>query len=115
MKGHGDVFGLETSHSVALDDAPGVAVKASQGLLYGWHIKNRDPTACYVQIFNAAAVGDVTLGTTKPKLSVGIEANGKAEASFERPFTFDTGIVIFSTETAEGSTAAVCDAEIFFA
>jgi len=115
MKGPGDVFGLEVSHNELLDDSPGVAVKASQGLVYGWHIKNNDPTACYVQFFNAAAVGDVSLGTTTPKLSIGIEASGKAEASLAKPIIFDTGIVIFSTETSGGSTAAVCDADIFFA
>ena len=115
MKGHGDVFGLEVSHNAALDDSPGIAVKASQGLLYGWHIKNTTPAALYVQFFDAAAVGDVNLGTTTPKLSVGIEPNGKAEASFDRPFTFGTGICIFSTTTVGGSTAAVSDADIFFA
>jgi len=115
MKGHGDVFGVEVSHNEALDDSPGITVKASQGLLYGWHIKNTTPAALYVQFFDAAGVGDVTLGTTTPKLSIGIEANGKAESSLARPFTFGLGICIFSTTTVGGNTAAASDVDVFFA
>jgi hypothetical protein len=115
MKGHGDVFGLEVSHNEALDADPGITVKASQGLLYGWHIKNATPAALYVQFFDAAGVGDVNLGTTTPKLSIGIEANGKAEASYPLPMTFGLGICIFSTTTVGGSTDAASDVDVFFA
>jgi len=113
--GPGDVFAVEVSHNVALDDDPGILVKSSQGLLYGWHIKNTTAAALYVQIFDAAALADVNLGTTIPSLSIGIEANGKAEMPLPLPIVFGNGIAIFSTTTAGGSTAAISDTDIFFA
>jgi len=115
MKGHGDVYGLDVSHSEALDDDPGILAKSSAGLLYGWHIKNIAAANGYVQVFDVAALASVNLGTTTPKFSIGIEASGKAELSLPFPLLFANGIAIFATTTAGGSTAGSADVELFFA
>lgn len=89
-------------------------VVGNAALLYGWHIKNTTGAALYVQIFDAAAAGDVTLGTTAPTLSIGIEANGQTGLGLETPLKFEKGIVVASTTTVNGSTGAVSDTQLFY-
>lgn len=109
-----EVAHLSAYRAVGLDDSPGVVIKDSPGLLFGWHIKNTTAAALYVQLFDADELTDVTLGTTVSKLSVGIEANGKAEISLPKGIRFNTGIVAFATTDAGGSTGAAADAMFFF-
>lgn len=110
-----DVGGVSVTLSAALDDSPGILIKATQCLLYGWHIKNTTAAALYVQFFNVAALASVTLGTTAPDMSIGIEANGMAQAALTKPIYFTNGLAIFSTTTATGSTAAASDVNTFWA
>lgn len=91
---------------VALDDSPGLAVKASQGILHALAIINTTAAVAYVQIFDKAAVADVTLGTTTPDMVLGLSAN-QATYFADMDIVFTNGIVLFSTTTATGSTAAV--------
>lgn len=109
-----DVGALAVSHNVALDDSPLILVAASSRLLYGWLIHNRTSADAYVQLFNAAEVGDVTLGTTKPRMVIPMLANDIDKRTI-KPVLFDLGIVIGSTTTIEGSSAAIQDVDILFA
>jgi len=101
--------------TLSLDDAPGAAVKASAGLLYGWHIQNAAAAITYVQVFDAAAVGDVILGTTTPLFVIGIGSSVHASLTLETPIIFATGIVVFATTTPTGATGATVHAAWFIA
>lgn len=110
-----DVGGLAASYTAALDDSPGILVKATQGLLFGWHIKNTTGAALYVQIFDVAALASVTLGTTVPYVSLGLAANASSSAAFPVPIACNNGIAVFSTTTAGGNTGAASDCVFFYA
>lgn len=116
VKSDADVKGLKPHLSSALDDSPVVLVVAGQSLLYGWHIKASHATlAAYVQVFDAAAIADVSLGTTVPKLSIGAGILGTAEGGPAKPIAFGLGICIACASTALGSTASTADVNLFYA
>ncbi len=50
-------------------------VKTSGGNLLGWNIINPNGSAVYVKLFDSLAA-DVTVGTTTPKLTIMVPANG---------------------------------------
>lgn len=118
MKAHGDVFSLEPGSFLALDDAPGLLIKGSQGLIYGWHCSGQTADPAYVQVFDSATLGAVTLGSTVPKFVIAVP--GEAEGKFSSlilpfPITMALGICVFSTTTPDGSTAKATDGQIFHA
>jgi hypothetical protein len=79
------------------------SVKASAGQLYGWYIYNPNASVAYVQIFDLAT-GSVTLGTTTPKMSLGIPAGSAANIELSNGIAFATAISIAITTTRAGST-----------
>lgn len=80
-------------------------VKGAAGLLGSIYCYNPNATVGYVQIFDAASTGAVTLGTTAPKLSIGIPAtSGNGIPLSAIGITFLTGIQVAATTTATGST-----------
>ena len=91
----------------ALLTATPVAVKGSAGSLFGVDFTNTGISAAYVQIFNAATAGAVTLGTTVPKLVFWVPAGGAWEEKFcaGGEIAFSAGIVVAATTTPTGSTA----------
>ena len=116
VKSDADVKGLKPHLSAALDASPVVLVVAGQSLLYGWHIKASHATlAAYVQIFDAAAIADVSVGTTTPTLAVGAGILGTAEGNPAKPIMFKNGICIACCSTATGSTDSTADVNIFYA
>lgn len=80
-------------------------VKGSAGRLHRIIIQNPNTSVAWVQIFNAATTGAVTLGTTAALYSVPILASGVFEDFFDYSDTFSAGIVIAATTTATGATA----------
>ena len=83
------------------------AIKSSAagqlGLLY---CENPNNSVAYVQIFDVATAGGVTLGTTTPKLSFSIPATNAAGFTLSViGVKFSNGIQIAATTTATGSTA----------
>ena len=107
-----DVGALKCSFTAALDDDPKVLVATGQRLLYGWMVQGTNAAVGYVQVFDAAAIADVTLGTTVPDLVITTESNaiGAGSAlSLYKPIKFAKGIVIASTTTATGSTGVTND------
>ncbi len=80
------------------------SVIASQAaVLEDYYIYNPNSSVAYVQIFDVATSGGVTLGTTTPKWSVGVPATSAANVS-RLGLSFANGIQVAATTTATGST-----------
>ncbi len=82
----------------------GVAVDASPGQVYDYQIYNGNATVCYIQFFDQTQAL-TNLGTTVPKRSIGIPANGGANLALPNGWPFATAITIGATTTRAGSTA----------
>jgi hypothetical protein len=91
------------------------AVKASAGQIYGYQFFNGTAATAYVQLFDIAT-GSVTLGTTAPKLSIGIPAGGSFMLSHENGVQYATAISVACTTTRAGLTAPASsiDLNIFY-
>lgn len=71
-----------------------------------FNIANPNSTLVYVQFFDAATTGAVTLGTTAPTCWVAVPAlGGVVDTSFVQGFVFKLGVVVAATTTPTGSTA----------
>ena len=83
-----------------------LVVAGAHSLMQGGDIHNKGAADCYLQIFDAATAGAVTLGTTVPLRHFWSPANGAwtIETSVEG-IKFANGIVIAATTTETGSTA----------
>jgi hypothetical protein len=86
------------------------------GRLGGYFVDNPNASQAYLQIFDANSASSITLGTTAPKLSFGIPANGAANLSISDGIRFLNGIVIAVTTTRTGGTgpASTVDYNIWF-
>lgn len=94
------------------------AIKSSaQSKLGGYILGNPNSTNAYLQIFNVATAGAVTLGTTVPKLSVFLPPFGGANVDFDSGVDFSAGIQVAATTTEAGLTALTTNitANILFA
>lgn len=69
---------------------------------------NEDTAARFLQVFDAAAIADVTLGTTRPDYVL-VAAQNAADNYHGSGLKFNKGIVVAPTTTATGSTAAADD------
>lgn len=79
---------------------------AGARVLTDYFVENPHASAkAFLQIFDAAAPTDVTLGTTVPKWSIPLAA-GKAANLANLAIGFANGIVIAGTTTATGNTTA---------
>jgi hypothetical protein len=84
-----------------------VLVKAGQCKITGYHLLNNTAAVAFLQVFDAAAAADVTLGTTVAVLSLGLPASGGAVSALgEMGYQFTKGIVVAGTTTATGSSTA---------
>lgn len=101
--------------NASVDDAPGVLVRAGNTLLTGYSILNATAAVAYVQLFDAAALADVTLGTTTPTYVIGNAASDVIARSFAYPLYFALGLCIFSTTTATGLTGAAQNVSLEYA
>jgi len=79
-------------------------VVGAAAVLESYYVYNPNSSVAYVQIFDVATAGAVTLGATAPKWSIGIPANGAANLS-GLGLTCANGIQVAATTTATGSTA----------
>lgn len=85
-----------------------VLVSGSRCVMAAVKAINTTAAAAYLQLFDAAAVADVTVGTTVPRWVVKSAANDPSTDP-DLPaggLKFMNGIVIASTTTALGSTGA---------
>lgn len=111
----GDVGHAVPKFSAGVDDSPGVLVQAGETLLYGYSILNTTAAAAYLQLFNAAALTDVTLGTTVPDYVIGNAASAVIGRSLCKPLSFSLGLVMFSTTASGGDTGAAQDVSLEYA
>lgn len=79
-----------------------VAVNASGGNVYGYHIYNPNGSTAYVQFFNVASAS-VTVGTTTPNMVVAIPPLGWADLDGGMPIGFATALTVAATTTSTGS------------
>lgn len=101
-----DVGHSQPQFNASVDDDPGVLVQAGETLLYGYSILNGTAAVAYLQLFDAAALANVNLGTTVADYVIGNAASAVTARSLKKPLYFSLGLVIFSTTTATGSTGA---------
>lgn len=98
------MWGNVESNSLAGTATLLVGYRCTLGEVHGI---NTTASKAYVQLFDAAAVSAVTLGTTVPRRVLTVPASDSA--SLEMPsdgLVFDNGIVAAATTTALGSTGA---------
>ena len=80
------------------------AVKSGATYLYTLEIDNADSAKRYLQLFDAAATGDGTLGTTTPSYVIGLASAAMKSVSFCIPMKFELGLVYAMTTTDTGSS-----------
>jgi hypothetical protein len=91
------------------------SIKGSAGVLFGLQAINTTASVRWVQIFDAATTGAVTLGTTKPDYEVQLPANSQVFAvlpDFGVPFT--AGIIYAATTGEAGGTPGSAGDVILF-
>ncbi len=93
----------------ALDDSPGVLLKAGEAYLLSCSYHNTTAADAYIQIFNAVQLSDVTLGTTTADYVIPCDANETDSVPISIPIKFSLGICVFSTTAHNNSTGAVVD------
>jgi hypothetical protein len=90
-----------------LDESPLVLVAAGPVELAWFFIYNNDSAAGFVQLFDAASIGDVTLGSTAPSIIIGIAATNWAQGALAIPMIFTKGIVsAFTSDLSNGGTGS---------
>lgn len=84
--------------------------------LYGVEAVNSDDKVYYIQLFDATAAADVTLGTTTPDYVVMVPCRASATNKGildrdwnEEPLRFAKGLVYAITDTATGTGAPTTD------
>ncbi len=92
----------------ALTNTP-VLLRAGLTDLWGWNIINKNAAIEFVQLFNAATAGAVTLGTTVPnyviQLTTGVDVATVLNLNQDMRISFPLGLVVACTTTETGSTA----------
>lgn len=79
------------------------------GRVVGYHLFNPGTSVAYLQLFDASAIANVSLGSTVPFMSLGVGAGAAAfiPVSLQNfGYDFVNGLVIASTLTFNGSGAA---------
>lgn len=102
-----------TPYYQASGNATAQLVKTGYTLLHSWEVENPNSSAThgqlYLQLFDAAATTDVTVGTTTPDQTYKIDpgdgtTNGGGSKHYEAPLRFSKGLVWAITTTRSGST-----------
>ena len=83
-----------------------ILVRSGPATLSGFTVNNPNGSEIFIQMFDAAATGDVTLGSTVCDEPIKVAANGSVAVFQKGPISFfDLGLVIAATTTEGGSTA----------
>lgn len=96
------------------DDIAGTAtlVQAGETLLGSYSLHNTTGADAFLQCFDAASAGAVTVGTTAADYIIPVGANGIENDTFGKPMYFKNGLVIASTTATDGSTGAAMDVNL---
>jgi hypothetical protein len=75
------------------------------------NVLNANAAIVYLQLFDAAAAADVTIGTTVPDKTIKIEASVAPIISFNIPPRFNKGLcyAITTTDTGAIAVGSACD------
>ena len=105
--------GASSSRSFNDDaDATKVLLRAGDTLINSIDMHNVTAADAFLQLFDAAATGDVTLGTTVPNYVIPNTANGGVGRSFPVPLFFTLGVVYASTTATGNDSGAAQDLSI---
>lgn len=107
---------MATTKNVKFKDSGQIALTNTATLvqgykteLCGWSLQNTNASAVWVQLFNAATAGAVTVGTTPATRHILLPASAsvvvKPSSDTEFGYPFSAGLVAAATTTATGSTA----------
>jgi hypothetical protein len=83
------------------------------GTLNGLSIINNQAAAIFVQIFDVATAGAVTLGTTVPNLEFNLAANATLVPNLGPGMRFRTGLQMASTTLEGGAVASAAGVMVF--
>ena len=98
-------MGYGRYYSDANWDGAATLVTGSPVVIGSIFIDNENAAARFLQVFNANAVADVTLGTTEPQLNIRVPATDNRSVVLAVGADFDLGVVIALTTTTRGDTA----------
>ena len=110
----GDTGPLKPFSIDDLDADPVVRVQEGYTLLHGWNIHNTTAADAFLLCYSAAAIADVTVGTTVPDYIVPVGANAILSDHNENGIQFPLGLCIASTTTTGGSTDAAQDINLSY-
>lgn len=96
-------YNTSVFRSVDLDETE-EQVSATPVQVFGWNIFNDSAASIFVQFYNATAA-NVTVGTTTPVLTVGIEAGKSVDMEWTNPIRFDTALSVAATTGPTGAGA----------
>lgn len=114
-KSDADIQGIKVSRQAGLADTC-VLIHTGQTLFYAIHVVNRTSATAFVQFFNAAAITDVTLGTTTPVMSLGIHGSTNEFIHMPKALNdFPLGLVVASTTDVGDAIGAEQDVMVFYA
>lgn len=94
------------SYSASLDASP-VLVFQGRGNLYGFLVEDNSGDDIFVQVFDAASIGDVTVGTTVPAFTFRV----KADQAFgkdvnDSPYKFFANGCVVAVTTLRNNTVS---------
>lgn len=97
---------MATPYRNATLQATAALVLGNKLKVIGLQVDNFANTArSYLQLYNAAAAADVTVGTTTPDKTMVIPGSGAMDFNWgQSPLDFSRGLVIAATTTVGGST-----------
>jgi hypothetical protein len=94
-----------------------VLVSSTPATLTFINVANANASIVYVQVFNASAANQVTVGTTAPVFWFPVTTSNPINQELHLGYTFSKGIVIAVTTTPTGGTApgTACPVVLFTA
>lgn len=110
----GDVRPLSPFSIDDQDADPVTLVQTGFTTLHGWNIHNVTAADAFLLCYSAAAIGDVTVGTTDPDYIIPVGANAILDGGIEDGIAFTLGLCIASTTTTNGSTDAAQDVNLSY-
>jgi len=94
-----------TYHNPAADESLVLVATGDRNVFAIDAYNGQGATDAYLQMFDAAAVASVTLGTTEPRWVLPVPATGGNAPVYHQPLPFDSGIVVAVTSTPDGAGA----------
>lgn len=95
---------LASSNILALTGA--TLVRAGNTRVFSYNVQNPNASPVFLQFFNAASVGAVTLGTTTPTDWLAVPASGVLDGFWMYSPMYPAGVVVAATTTPNGATVA---------